>query len=226
MSLKNLNDYDKIIICHYGKVASNTLEKSLVNILNCDYAKIKYIFNYKEKILVTYNYYDAINHIIQNNEKILIISICRNLINRNVSMYFQINGDKIVDGETPSDEIIDKFNKIKFNDFKECEKYYTDIPQKLNLNFNIYQKLNADNYLFLQDKKVDFLLIRFENINEWKNIFEKVFGIENFVLVNKNLSENKIYNDLYKKTLLNTHNDFNIGQFKKTKHYKFFYDNS
>lgn len=93
-----MDKYQKILVCHYGKVASTSLVYSLGQALNYKTATIKSNKeNFNEKILVTCNNYNNVcNYHIKNNDKILVISMCRNLIDRWISMHFQLYGHKYI----------------------------------------------------------------------------------------------------------------------------------
>ena len=89
----------------------------------------------------------------------------------------------------------------------------------------MYKNFNQDKYIFEKNNNIDFLLIKFEELNEWKNIFFKIFKL-NIELIDKNKSDEKEYYELYKKTLNNTLNKHNQKIFENTLHYKYFYKNN
>jgi len=222
-----MDKYKKIIICHYGKVGSNTLTESLKLSLNKTSAKIKKHALYDEYILVTKDDYLYFTEKYKN-DKILIISIFRNLIEVIVSMYFQINGDKLIDkinnNELHENDVIHSYNKISTKYFTYYDKYYKDMQEQL-FNFNIYNEFKQNNkkYLFKETDNIDFLLINYADINSWNECFKELFQINNFVIVSKNYSIHKSYYDLYKKTLNNAlQSNKNLLKYKNTLHYKFF----
>lgn len=217
--------YDKILVLHYGKVASNTLVFSLANQLNYKRKHIKCNRNYTEQILTTFNNY---KFLINKYEKILVISICRNLIDRCISMLFQLKGEKYVKQiknkeitkEILFNNLLLDLNKYKFKN----DKYYLKLQKDFNMNFDIYKTFNKETkYLFKEQKKCDFLLLTKSNINNWPNIFFKLFNFK-LNLESFNLTCNKGYNKLYKEFLefLKVNNNIINAKYKKTLHYKYF----
>lgn len=219
-----MNVYDKIIVAHYGKVGSNSLVFSLAKQLNCERKHIKNNkINYHQKILTTFNNYHNVLKV-NKNKKILFITISRNLIERDISMQFQLKGNdllkKIKNNEMSEDDIIISLKKRKLISMDD----YFEIFEK-EFNINIYSELNKNKkFLFKQNVKdnIDFLFLKFEEIKYWEDIFKTIFNFE-LRLEKYNYSGNKLYNSLYKLCLKEVLNDNKIiNRYKNTKHYQIY----
>ena len=228
-----MDKYDKILITHYGKVASTTLHAFLEKALDCNAATIKSNReNFNEKILSTFeNYMNVVNYHKKRNDKILVISVCRNLINRWVSMYFQMNGIKLYNEIKKNDAVKEKkFQYIKNRVIKKnfyLDGYFMDLKKNLDLDFDIFESYDRNKkYIYKEGNNIDFLLLTFEDIQNWPSIFDTLFKLK-VELVNENIGIHKMYSQLYKefKEYLQNSEDYKICEkkFKKTKHYKYFY---
>jgi hypothetical protein len=157
-----------------------------------------------------------------DDKRILVICVCRNLITRLVSMYFQIH-EKDVATKT-SEEIISKLD-LRYKSFFKLDSFPSDLVNNLDLGFDLYKELARkpiDSKYFLRiGPKVDFLLLKFENINDWPAVFKKVFGIPNFKFADRNLSSEKNYYELYQKVLATVkQNPKIIKHYHKTQHFQ------
>jgi hypothetical protein len=225
----NLFNYKKIFISHYGKIASNTLAQSLADATNQKRTSIKSDRHYDEFILTTglntivqLNHSDKSSKRVPDNRKFLVITVCRNLINRLVSMYFQVHSESALKlGD--SEEIIKKIdfsNKI----FSKLDKFPSDLVKNCNLGFDLYDELSKipkdQQYFFKKGPKIDFLLLKYETIKDWPLIFASLFNLSNFKLVDRNLSQDKDYKDLYEIVLeLVKQKEFVNKAYGKTKHF-------
>lgn len=198
---------------------------SLAKALNCERKHIKNSnINYKQKILTTANNYkNTLNY--NKGNKILFITISRNLLERYISMRFQLEGDKMVDKlnkkEITKNDIIKRY-KSSIKNYIKSDLYFSMIENDLNID--IYNNISKDNkYLFLENIKdnIDFLFLKFEFINEWENIFLELFNFK-FTIEKYNYTNNKKYYNLYKeiKPLVLTDDIYN--NYKKTKHYNMY----
>lgn len=218
--MSDLNKYQKIFIAHYGKIASNTLAQSLSETLKKDRTSIKSSRHYDEFILTTgLDKIEQLNYINPKikNPKSLVITVCRNLIDRLVSMYFQVHGEKSLN--LTFDEIIQKIdfsNKI----FQKLDNFPFKLVNNCNLGFDLYSiNLQDAKYFFKKGEKTDFLLLKYNNIKEWPTIFKTLFNID-LVLVNRNLSDDKIYKQLYESVLSDIKKvEFVNKAYKRTNHY-------
>jgi len=220
--MSQLEKYQKIFIAHYGKIASNTLAQSLSETLKKDRTSIKSNRHYDEFILTTgLDKIEQLNHIDSKNSnknaKFLVITVCRNLIDRIVSMYFQVHGEKSLN--LSFDEIIRKIdfsNKI----FQKLDNFPSKLVNNCNLGFDLYSiSLQDAKYFFKKGEKTDFLLLKYNNIKEWPSIFKTLFNID-LILVNRNLSDDKIYKQLYESVLSDIKKvEFVNKAYKRTNHY-------
>jgi hypothetical protein len=218
-----MNQYDKIIVSHYGKVASNSLVFSLSKQLNCERKHIKNnMINYSQKILTTFNNYEKILEF-NKNKKILFITISRNLIEQDISMQFQLKGikflEKINKNELSKEELVKLLKKRKITTF---DNFFEKFENEFKIE--IYSQLNPlKNYLFYENVKdnIDFLFLKFEKIKEWEKIFKSIFNFD-LKLEKFNTTEDKLYVNLYKEVLEEIKTDEEIiKKYSKTKHFKF-----
>jgi hypothetical protein len=137
-------------------------------------------------------------------------------------MYFQVHSESALKlGD--SEEIIKKIdfsNKI----FSKLDKFPSDLVKNCNLGFDLYDELSKipkdQQYFFKKGPKIDFLLLKYETIKDWPLIFASLFNLSNFKLVDRNLSQDKDYKDLYEIVLeLVKQKEFVNKAYGKTKHF-------
>jgi hypothetical protein len=183
-----IDEYDKIIICHYGKIGSVTLTSSLEKLLNIKAEKIKRNLYYNSKILVAG--FGTLKHCINNYKdlKVLIITVCRNLIERQLSLNFQLHGEdyvnKINNNILTLQDVLNISNNRINKSFKTIDRSFTVFNDLLNID--IYKTFDFNNkYKLFKSNNFHLLFLRFEDINHWENIFYNIWSC-NIKLVNYN----------------------------------------
>lgn len=147
------------------------------------------------------NCIELINETIINGKKIIIIDSFRNIIERNISSFFQNISLNIQDyKEKNIDELIKKFNneylfkKNEINSINELFSYY-NIPTFKKFDFEKkYNIIEIENKIFVK--------IRFNDIKNWDKILSEILK-KNIIIFNQNLTAEKDTYDLYQDFLQN-----------------------
>lgn len=202
----NIKDFEKIIIYQFGKVGSETLRSTFMQI--------------KEEVQHTHDFNDLI---LKPTKPLLIVNVVRNLFDRNISAMFQnigaygppaelaigkngyiregyfLQNRPLLLGENIS-EISDFFRKTNIEILLKLiyKKWYSD--------FNKYTGIDIFETPFDRDKKYKIipgcnktiLVLRFEDIEQWGNILSNIFDYK-IQLVSKNLTKQKPLHSLYEK---------------------------
>lgn len=216
--LKNIKYF---VICS-GKCGSSTLHKTFeINFLDndslqChnnydfnhnknknihwgiyDIIKKKYQFENNLKICQESNFdlYDLIKENMLTNNKIYIIDSYRLPIERKISSFFQNITIHLPNfNDLKIEEIIEKFNN---NFFYKIEEYHS-INEILNyFNIENFNEFNFKNkYVKKNYKNIEFIKIRFQDINEWDKILSNIFNT-NIEIHSNNLTKDKEIYELY-----------------------------
>lgn len=207
----NINDFDNVIIYQFGKVASSTLKKSF------------------EKHIRTSQVHHFHDSMIRQG-KVLIINIVRNLFDRNISALFEniyskprnyfimpgyINeGSLLRTNKTELDDIMDFFREVNIEKLLKIiyKNWYTRFNEQLNINIFADPFDKEKKYNLYKVDNVTVLILRFEDINEWENIFNNIFTTK-ITLENSNLTKHKKINELYesfKKNYKYSENEINL----------------
>lgn len=150
-----------------------------------------------------------INYLTKYNKKILIVDVVREPIGRKISAFFQ-HLYRL------------SFIKNKFDSKTDINRYYLNNISKLVELFNEYYLIQKENYysfdeftddelyvrslpfnhlkkrIYLTHNDKRYLVIRFEDIKLWDNIFQDI-GFSGFILPHENRAEEKSISELYKK---------------------------
>lgn len=208
-SLKNKQNI--FLIYTMGKVASASIYESLKRIL--PFSKIYHVhFLTKENILWRQQFKNnpsatiVEKHVLKQlnnnkNKRLKIITLVRDIINRDISMMFQ-NLSSFIDYQKPFrekhiDQLLEKFEDLDHSMSiqwfeKEFERY---------LGLDIYSlKFNKEKgYSIYQLDNFDLLIIKLENLNSiYKEALEKYINIEFDLLIKINEAKNKNISNLYK----------------------------
>lgn len=199
--ISKTNEIPKIFYIGQGKSGSFSLANSFPDVCVAHWHSVKYFENqYNINVLSKNNLdlYDLIIYIGKKyNFKPLIIESLREKVNCCISFFFHIlNNPKLhhmipnieqyhklssveEKGKFLSQHVQNKLKRTKFSCYTHtmCEKHF---------NFSIVKKFQPKNkYLFKDFGPVSVLLLRFENIKEWKRIIEKITK-HSFILQHKN----------------------------------------
>ena len=257
----NLNSLNKVFIYTYGGVGSMSLHETIKTVQKYSTKQKLRVKNKPHKGRVSYRVYKDIftsenvvhthinNFLAQEirqgprprplcnhkNEKTLVISVARNLFDRNTSHFFeqfkktpleavnaawyyntswhnnlplqgswrQFENDAkecciplsvLEDDKALAEEHFSIFNKIQS---KKLENWFDNLNSVLNMNvfdkpFDFEKK-----YSIHTAGNVTILTLRFEDIQYWQSIFDKIFT-PSPILKEKNKSSEKWYSDIYK----------------------------
>ncbi|MAH46160.1 hypothetical protein CMI37_10030 [Candidatus Pacearchaeota archaeon] len=231
-----LNNLDKVLVYSYGSVGSTSLHKAME-------------LMHKNAV---HTHIDEPIKQIKKNEKVLLISLTRNLFDKNISRFFQqfykytpyrAAGENLhqvmqwAKSHLRQNYNIDaqistiKWHYLDKEDDQHKQHYIqlaedgksTQDQQELRKHFSIFNKIhnkklanwfdNLNSVLNTNvfDKPFDFkekysihtagnvtiLTLRFEDIQYWQSVFDKIF-IQSPILEEKNRSSEKWYSDMYR----------------------------
>ena len=95
-------------------------------------------------------------------------------------------------------DIFDFFRKKNLYDLKiKTGPWYDNFNSQFNLNIFDKEFNKEDCYNLIENNNTTFLFLRYEDINKWTQIFNKVLNF-NINLPNNNNSSEKKYNYIYK----------------------------
>lgn len=197
----NLQDFDNVIIYQFGKVGSKTLTETFKQ-----YIETIHTHHFKKNFF---------------RKKTLVINVTRNLFDRNISALFQcINikprkkdyipyGKHIREGcflyteKRNIKELTTFFRNININKLLKIryKNWYSYFNEELNINIFSDDFDFKKKYAIYETSNITTIILRFEDIKEWKNIFDNIFT-DNINIKNSNLTNNKpiynLYNDFKK----------------------------
>ncbi len=192
---KVLEKYDRILVFQYGKVGSSSLRDTLKSVRNDG--------------IIQSHWFPILERVLNSDGKTLIINICRNVFDRNISNYFQNinnighlwyldNKKNILDRTKYSiEDLVADFSSKNMKHIEErLITWYSNFNELLGINifetpFDFEKK-----YTFFSGEKYDLLLIRNEDIKMWPNILESALGLKELVLKYSNFSPKKWYGNL------------------------------
>lgn len=178
----------------------------------------------------------------KRKERWKVVSLVREPVSRNISIFFQILYSGIGYNYSEKlkymkiDDIVEELQKLFFEKNSGFEKYngheaplnWFDTELKSTLNIDVFSKEFPchKGYVTYQSDQADLLLIRLENLNSCAGeAFKKFLDIDDFTLVPSNISKNKNYSQIYRRFLdtlvLPEHY---IDKLYKSKYMNHFYD--
>ncbi len=200
----NLQDFDNVMIYTFGKVASISLLETFKQ-----YIKTNHTHYFKKGWL---------------KKKTLVINVTRNLFDRNISALFQCisakpkkedyiippNGKHIREGcllytkQRNINELTTFFRNININKLLKIryKNWYSYFNEQLNINIFSDDFDFKKKYAIYETPNITTIILRFEDIREWDNIFGNIFT-NNIKIKKGNLTESKpiynLYNNFKKK---------------------------
>ncbi|OEF99782.1 hypothetical protein BHF71_00985 [Vulcanibacillus modesticaldus] len=225
-TLKRLSKYlsdDAIIIYQMGKVGSTSIEESIKNysknVIHIhslysqnaydhfkNYQSIKFYVSLKERI--RYKIFAYLKrYILRRNKRIKIITLVREPISRNISMFFQdihipiFEIAKFFDNryeENVNNEMIYKMYIDKFNHEYGVDWFDKELKRAFNIDIYDYNFDKEKGFSIIKKDNINLLVIKMEKLNELEKQIGDFLEIEDFKLKNVNISSKKWYADLYK----------------------------
>jgi len=189
-----------IFVYQMGKVGSTSVHNSL----------LKY---YRGKVFHAHDF--SLNHrenqigrlynwAVIRKKPIYIISLTREPISRNISAFFQdyekYTGTPFNDSKLNIPELrnifFNKFNHNQPLDWFDNNIFY-------HFGIDVYEtKFQEENSFIIKKDNVKLLVLRSETKDDKKELYIKEFlGLKKFIISNKNISEDKIYSNMYYKFL-------------------------
>ena len=184
----------KVFIYCGGKCGSSTLTHSLKK-----YYETLHVHSNAQFQLFSNQKKVSINNIFDQNasihDKIYIIDSYRTPIERSISSFFQNIKDHLPNYKKYKlREIIHYFNK---NHIYGLEEYHPIDEIMTHYNLPLFDTFDfKKKYNLLVYKNINFIKIRFNDIDNWSNILSEIFQ-RPIRIQNDNMSENKDYINLY-----------------------------
>ncbi|MCM3444722.1 putative capsular polysaccharide synthesis family protein [Metabacillus halosaccharovorans] len=230
LEISKATELSPIILYHMGKVGSSSFLMSLAKL------KSGRAIWYTTKIIdYNNNVFDNINQLFRNTNgyknKLKIISLVREPVARNISAFFQHLDDTVPNfydryysGKIHMKDLINVF--MRTFDQNLAIKWY-DTEFKKYLNIDIYQEMfdKEKGYQVISAKNFDLLLLKLESVNNIdNNMISSFLEVDNFILENENIGENKRYTQIYKefKETIPVTKDY-LHKFYNSKYMRHFY---
>ena len=211
----------KIFVYCSGKCGSTTLSTTLN-----EYYKTLHVHSNEEFYITSqqkvFTIFDVIECSATSQDQIYIIDSYRNPIERKIASFFNnINVDIPKYKKHKLRNLVKIFNN---NYLKNIEEYHSidEIMQHYDLplfdTFDFEKKYNLLVY-----KNINFIKLRFNDINDWSKILGNIFNIP-ITLKNDNMSETKDYANVYNnfKKIYNVPNEYYNLQLQEDKYFKIY----
>jgi hypothetical protein len=187
------NNRKNVFIYQFGKVASLSLHYSLERYVNSvhvhDYKEMRNLVNKKP------------------DDKYFIINIVRNFFDRNISAYFQnIDNENHLIWYAGNKSHVNSLSVEELhNDFREkniamlgfLENWYYHFNVTLNIDIYNFEFNKKNGFIILENEKFRILILRYEHIEIWENIIKEFLKLEEWKMVNENISNKKWYSKIY-----------------------------
>lgn len=146
--------------------------------------------------------------ILKNRKKLKVITIIREPISRNESFFFQDLHIPLcqmskrdwtwVYTKNNTQALIEEYFNY-FNSYHGINWFDNEMQKHLGIDVYSYPFDKDKGYSIINQKNIDLLIVRLENINEISSdVFSGFLAVENFTLKNQNVGQDKWYNPLYK----------------------------
>jgi len=207
---KKYRHADTILIYNMGKVGSSTLVQAIPNAYQVHtlYNDLPPVntrlknMSCKRNLIFIFNRLFMRLAFFLRKDKIKIVSVCRNPILRNRSMFFQdlelwLTKHNLEKGGAKSDYGLAPLIEAYQETFDH--QFYTDwFTKELGrlTDFSTEQLNLEKGWQILQYKKYEILFVKLEELEKNKIELEKFLGVE-LMLNNQNVAEKKWYGDIY-----------------------------
>jgi hypothetical protein len=211
----------KIFVYCSGKCGSTTLSSTL-----SQYYKTLHV-HYNEEFYITsqqkvFTIFDVIKCSATSQDQIYIIDSYRNPIERKIASFFHNINIHIPDyRQYELKNLVETFNN---NYLKHLEEYHSIDEIMTHFNLPLFETFDFEKkYNLLVYKNINFIKLRFCDINNWPKILENIFN-RNIILKNENISENKDYAIIYNnfKKIYNVPNVYYNLQLPEDKYFKIY----
>jgi hypothetical protein len=227
---KNLNANEIILIHQMGKVGSQSVLFSLLNssltqpVLQTHILEPEYFQTKRQKInaadynsavnsheVISYHIWQLLNQGLPFNRKWKVVTLMRDPVARNISMFFQASGcpgmisDNYIKRAADQDNVDGLIKKFLLE--YGHKQYALWFDAHLNKPFGIdifkYEFPKSKGYQILKfSHNVELLIIKLEKLNEcYEQAFSEFLGIENLSLIKHNIASQKSYAKIYKEFL-------------------------
>lgn len=225
-----------------GKVASSTIENSLSKQFKITHTHSLF------KNYITGEQFNLNNPIKKRDHKFImgkmisiylkkikrdvkIITLVRDPIARNISMFFQdlhllLNDEFTGNARTEyqTGNFFEYFFHKKINHFYFNEWFDKELLKALDINIYNYSFDKEAGYKIIKKDNISILIIKVEKLNQLENEIKKFTGYSDFELVRTNSANRKWYSEIYKNFKNNVKFDENlINKIYTTKFVKHFY---
>ncbi|WP_028784006.1 putative capsular polysaccharide synthesis family protein [Thalassobacillus devorans] len=219
------NPNNKIYIYQMGKVGSSSLEKSIDNSIHIhsfypfweqEMFKSKNNLRGKNRLNSALNKFlrpvemkltrKEFKKNLKNEGTTKIITLVRDPISRNISLFFQFAPIFLYDIYFEKGKRLDKESVLKELNYQ----FYEKLNQESSINWfdNEFQRtigIDVYDYRFNKERgasvitkgNIEILLLKLETIKENEKMIGEFLGLKNFQLISSNVANEKWYSDLY-----------------------------
>jgi len=209
-----------VLIYSPPKTAGNTIQINLIyNGYKVYYTHDSYFFTNKypcqENDMSLNSYIEKESR----TKKLTIIMVYREYVERAISMFFQsfkylYNDSTKNVNDVPTNELIDYFNKniitkfINYNNYNSNinEGFFELFPEEVNNFKDNYNE--SEGYSVWSKGNIQFVLLKFNNMNNWESILSKIFNKKITLNKSANLTDEKEHYDKYK----DFKNNYNLSE--------------
>ncbi|MEZ9946514.1 putative capsular polysaccharide synthesis family protein [Vibrio breoganii] len=251
ISFKNLHaTYEKykscnVLIYQMGKVGSTSLERSITKSVHlhtlfsnseCSERQRQLLFLYPIKEIKNRIYQFVKRLAIRQKKEVKIISLVREPVSRNTSMYFQHfpywyckflneNNDGLI-SRNDGNDIVKLAFETSFDHNYFNSWFDKEVKKLTGIDIFKYEFDKNKGYTVINKGKYKLLLLTMENVNKcYENGVIQQFIAEEFTLNSSNVSENKWYSEIMKDFKNNYAYDIEyVNKMHNSKTAKHFYD--
>lgn len=211
----------KVFVYCSGKCGSSTLTSTLnqyYKTLHVHRNEYFYIKSQQKEFTI----FDVIECNATSQDQIYIIDSYRNPIERKIASFFQNLHTHIPDyRQYELKNLVETFN----NQFlANLEEYHSIDEIMTHFNLPLFETFDFEKkYNLLVYKNINFIKLRFNDINDWSTILENIFNIP-ITLKNDNMSELKYYATMYNnfKNIYYVPNEYYTLQLPADKYFKIY----
>ncbi|WP_431800859.1 putative capsular polysaccharide synthesis family protein [Halobacillus andaensis] len=212
-----------VLIHQMGKVGSTSLTKSLKSYgylplhIHSFYSPISYemyknyhAIKFYRSPLHRLNYFltkQLVLKLLKSRKKLKVISIVREPVSRNLSMYFQAFHVPLMDINSTTDNRQEANTNLqafrndffqKFNHHYGINWFDNEFKRTWHIDVYNYPFHKEEGYTVIEKGNVEVLLLTMEKLNEAEQIIRGFLDMEEFTLTNENMGEQKWYQSVYK----------------------------
>ncbi len=194
-----LSHFDKIVIYQFAKVGSQSLLELFGQITK--ETPIEPVLNLPIKGKAIHSHSDEVIKILmEEGDNILVINIVRNLFDRNLSNFFHRlrATDRLSSSLIDFDALFEEFKAYNLRLSKGLATWYDKFAELFQIDLFKRPFDHKRKFILLKSEKVTLLIIRFEDIEQWPQIFEQTLNLRNITIPRLNTMGHPFYKEFKK----------------------------